>query len=58
MNSENAQVMRAVEDCLEEIAIVIDLVAERVRKNGRVIYIGAGTSGRYFIAVSMPPRDD
>lgn len=58
MNSEDAQVMRAVEDCLEEIAVVIDLVAERVRKNGRVIYIGAGTSGRYLIAVLMPPHDD
>ncbi len=48
MNSEDATVTKAVEGCLEDIASVIDSVADRVRKNGRVIYIGAGTSGRYF----------
>ncbi|KAF9450264.1 N-acetylmuramic acid 6-phosphate [Macrolepiota fuliginosa MF-IS2] len=46
MNNEDAKVAEAVEYCLESIAAVIDLTADRVRKTGRVIYIGAGTSGR------------
>lgn len=49
MNREDAQVTAAVENCLEDIAAVIDSIARRVRENGRVIYIGAGTSGRYVL---------
>lgn len=48
MNNEDTKVAEAVRYCLEDVAAAIDLIADRVKKGGRVIYIGAGTSGRYF----------
>jgi len=43
--------------CLPEIARTIDLMAPRVLKGGRVVYIGAGTSGRLGVldASEIPP---
>ncbi|KXN81267.1 N-acetylmuramic acid 6-phosphate etherase [Leucoagaricus sp. SymC.cos] len=57
MNAEDSQVAGAVGSCLEDISIAIDLVAERVKENGRVIYFGAGTSGRLGVldASEIPP---
>ena len=46
MNDEDSQVAGFVKLCLEEITAVIDLISNRVNKDGRVVYIGAGTSGR------------
>jgi N-acetylmuramic acid 6-phosphate (MurNAc-6-P) etherase len=46
MNAADLSVAAAVKSCIPEIAKTIDLISERVRKGGRVIYIGAGTSGR------------
>lgn len=45
-NHEDMLVPMAVSQHLETIARVIDLLTERVRRGGRVIYLGAGTSGR------------
>jgi len=46
MNAEDAKVAAAVESELANIAQAIDAIAERMRTGGRLIYLGAGTSGR------------
>lgn len=46
MNEEDAQVAKAVGEELTSIEKVIEKVIEAFRKGGRLIYIGAGTSGR------------
>lgn len=46
MNAEDARVPQAISAALPQIAKVIDMVAEAIGKNGRLIYVGAGTSGR------------
>ncbi|MDR2784066.1 MAG: N-acetylmuramic acid 6-phosphate etherase [Treponema sp.] len=46
MNDENVQVFQAIEKALLEIAQTIEIVARQFRLGGRLIYAGAGTSGR------------
>ena len=46
INREDHQVAAAVERALPEIARAIDAVAEAILRGGRLIYVGAGTSGR------------
>ena len=46
INHEDARVAGAVKKALAEIAEVIDQVARSLRDGGRLIYIGAGSSGR------------
>ena len=46
MNAEDARVPEAVAEALPHIAKVIDLVADAIGRKGRLIYVGAGTSGR------------
>ena len=46
INHEDAKVASAVRKALPEIAIVIDIVARALRDGGRLIYVGAGSSGR------------
>ncbi|CRG89174.1 N-acetylmuramic acid 6-phosphate etherase [Talaromyces islandicus] len=46
INNEDKTVADSVAACLEDIARAIDLLVPRVRNGGRVIYVGAGTSGR------------
>jgi N-acetylmuramic acid 6-phosphate etherase len=46
INHEDAKVAAAVKKALPEIADVIDQVARSMRDGGRLIYIGAGSSGR------------
>ncbi len=46
INHEDAKVAGAVKKALPEIAQVIDQVARCLRDGGRLIYIGAGSSGR------------
>ena len=46
INEEDATVTRAVHACLPEIARAVDAVGDCLRRGGRLIYIGAGTSGR------------
>ena len=46
INHEDAKVAAAVKKALPEIAIVIDIVARSLRDGGRLIYVGAGSSGR------------
>src|SRR5580698_8968413 len=46
INHEDAKINAAVKKALPEIAIVIDTVARSLRDGGRLIYVGAGSSGR------------
>jgi N-acetylmuramic acid 6-phosphate etherase len=46
INHEDAKVAGAVKKALPEIAQVIDQVARNMRDGGRLIYVGAGSSGR------------
>jgi N-acetylmuramic acid 6-phosphate etherase len=46
MNAEDARVAVAVAAELTSIGTAIDLIAERMRRGGRLVYVGAGTSGR------------
>jgi len=46
INAEDATVATAVRRALPQIARAIDLVAAALRQGGRLIYVGAGTSGR------------
>lgn len=46
INAEDATVALAVARALPQIARAIDLVAASLRQGGRLIYVGAGTSGR------------
>lgn len=46
MNREDALVPRAIRRVLPEIARAVDLVAQRLARGGRLIYVGSGTSGR------------
>lgn len=57
MNDEDRHVAEAVQQELETIAQVINMAAGAIEKGGRVIYAGAGTSGRLGIldASEIPP---
>lgn len=57
MNSEDAKVPAAVAAQRDAIAHAIEVIADRMRTGGRLIYIGAGTSGRLGVldASECPP---
>ncbi len=46
LNQQDQQVPVAISEILDEIARAVDLIAECIANRGRLIYIGAGTSGR------------
>ena len=46
INREDAKVAGAVRKALPQIAEAVDIIADRLRGGGRLIYVGAGTSGR------------
>jgi len=57
INDEDKKIAYAVETQLDSIAKGIDLTAEKLKGDGRLIYIGAGTSGRLSVvdACEIPP---
>jgi N-acetylmuramic acid 6-phosphate etherase len=57
LNAEDETVPRAVLGAREAIANVIDLVVAAFAERGRLIYVGAGTSGRLGVldAAECPP---
>jgi N-acetylmuramic acid 6-phosphate etherase len=46
MNSEDATVAAAVRDVAGPLAAAIDAIVDRLERGGRLVYVGAGTSGR------------
>ncbi len=57
MNAEDARVAPAVAAEAERIARAVEVITERLRAGGRLIYVGAGTSGRLGVldASECPP---
>ncbi|ERM92607.1 N-acetylmuramic acid-6-phosphate etherase [Caldanaerobacter subterraneus subsp. yonseiensis KB-1] len=57
INEEDKKVPLAVEKVIPSIAEAIDRIVPRMKKGGRLIYVGAGTSGRIGIldASECPP---
>ncbi len=57
MNLEDRKVAEAVALAIPQITLLVDALAERFDKGGRLFYIGAGTSGRLGIldASEIPP---
>ena len=57
MNDEDALVAIAVRAALPQVAAAVDGIAPRLRKGGRLFYIGTGTSGRLGVldAAECPP---
>jgi N-acetylmuramic acid 6-phosphate etherase len=57
INAEDRLVAAAVGAQRQQIARAIDLVVDGLRRGGRLIYVGAGTSGRLGVldASEMPP---
>src|SRR5437762_9448291 len=57
MNAEDAMIAGVVRGERERIARAIDLIVEAIRNGGRLIYVGAGTSGRLGVldAAECPP---
>jgi N-acetylmuramic acid 6-phosphate etherase len=45
LNEEDKTVPDAVAEAGDELAAAIDAIAERMRRGGRLVYVGAGTSG-------------
>jgi len=57
INAEDAKVAEAVGRVAEAIARAVEVIADRLRAGGRLVYIGAGTSGRLGVldASECPP---
>lgn len=57
INEEDAKVASAVRQQLSHIADAVDVIVERLNRGGRLLYFGAGTSGRLGVldASEMPP---
>ena len=57
INAEDAQVAAAVHRCREAVARAVDLVVTAFSNGGRLLYVGAGTSGRLGVldASECPP---
>ena len=57
MLGEDRKALAAVQKERDRIAVGADLIAKALRKGGRVVFVGAGTSGRLGVLESaeMPP---
>jgi N-acetylmuramic acid 6-phosphate etherase len=57
MLNEDRKALAAVQKERDRIAVGADLIAKSLRKGGRVVFVGAGTSGRLGVLESaeMPP---
>ena len=57
IHEEDKNIIGAVESALPMIARAVEIIAVRLKKGGRLFYLGAGTSGRLGIldAVECPP---
>jgi len=57
INGEDAMVAGAVAAAIPDIAKAVDIAVEAIESHGRILYIGAGTSGRLAVldAAECPP---
>jgi len=57
INHEDKQVALCIEEVLPSVALAVDIISSKLSKSGRLIYCGAGTSGRLGVldASECPP---
>ena len=57
INTEDKKIAQAVEKTIPAIEKLVDGIIERMKRGGRIFYIGAGTSGRLGVldASEIPP---
>ncbi len=57
INEEDKKVANAISEQLDDLSLIVDCIFEKYQHGGRVIYVGAGTSGRIGVldAVECPP---
>ena len=57
INEEDAVVAGAVGQVIPQISVLVEAIVPRMRRGGRLFYVGAGTSGRLGIldASELPP---
>jgi len=57
MLNEDRKMLAAVQREKDRIAVGVEIITQALRKNGRIIFVGAGTSGRLGVLESaeMPP---
>lgn len=57
INNEDFNAVNAVQKCLPKISKAVDIIVENFNNDGRLIYFGAGTSGRLGVldASECPP---
>ncbi len=57
IHAENYNAVKAIEDAMPSIVAAADCITEGLKEGGRLIYVGAGTSGRLGIidATECPP---
>lgn len=57
IQTEDREIVNCVQQCIPQISKAVDVAAERLQREGRMIYFGAGTSGRLGVldANECPP---
>lgn len=57
MNEEDQKVPQAVAEAIPQIELLVSKIVERMKRGGRIFYMGAGTSGRLGVldASEIPP---
>ena len=57
INEEDATVAEAVRQVIQQVCVLVEAIVPRMKRGGRLFYIGAGTSGRLGIldASELPP---
>jgi len=57
MLDEDRKMLAAVQREKERIAVGVEIITQALRRNGRIVFVGAGTSGRLGVLESaeMPP---
>ena len=57
INTEDQKVALAVEKTIPQVAQLVEQIVPRMKRGGRIFYMGAGTSGRLGVldASELPP---
>ena len=57
INEEDCRVAESVRKAIPQIKVLVEAIEQRMKKGGRLFYIGAGTSGRLGVldASELPP---
>ena len=60
INTEDKKIAAVVEKAIPQIDKLVSLIVPRMKKGGRIFYMGAGTSGRLGVldASEIPPLEE